>query len=119
MGRPGHSGPGDRSRRDDDRQLMLEALLSARRVLYVSWAGRSVRDNSEQPPSVLVSQLRDYLAAGWGSAVLDAAHHRASAAALQPPLLRGAGRGVAGAVGPALFTHAREWRAAHTRAGRR
>ena len=45
---------------------MLEALLSARRVLYVSWAGRSVRDNSEQPPSVLVSQLRDYLAAGWG-----------------------------------------------------
>ncbi|MEG2630558.1 MAG: exodeoxyribonuclease V subunit gamma, partial [Comamonas sp.] len=65
MALPGQLRPGDRARRDDDRQLMLEALLSARRMLYISWAGRSVRDNSEQPPSVLVSQLRDYLAAGW------------------------------------------------------
>jgi exodeoxyribonuclease V gamma subunit len=38
---------------------MLESLLSARRVLYVSWCGHSVRDNSAQAPSVLVSQLRD------------------------------------------------------------
>jgi exodeoxyribonuclease V gamma subunit len=29
-----------------------------------------VRDNSEQPPSVLVSQLRDYLSAGWGKVVV-------------------------------------------------
>ena len=58
--------PGDRSRRDDDRQLMLEALLSAREVLYISWCGHSVRDNSEQPPSVLVSQLRDEIDALWG-----------------------------------------------------
>ncbi|WP_426194045.1 exodeoxyribonuclease V subunit gamma [Massilia sp. DWR3-1-1] len=62
---PGMARPGDRSRRDDDRYLMLEALLSARDKLYVSWVGRNVRDNSEQPPSVLVSQLRDYLLAGW------------------------------------------------------
>jgi exodeoxyribonuclease V gamma subunit len=62
----GMSRPGDRSRRDDDRQLMLEALLSARQVLYVSWSGRSVRDNSEQPPSVLVSQLRDEIDLLWG-----------------------------------------------------
>jgi exodeoxyribonuclease V gamma subunit len=66
MGLPGMSRPGDRSRRDDDRQLMLEALLSARQVLYVSWSGRSVRDNSEQPPSVLVSQLRDEIDLLWG-----------------------------------------------------
>ncbi|MFM7024928.1 MAG: exodeoxyribonuclease V subunit gamma [Limnohabitans sp.] len=66
MGLPGMSRPGDRSRRDDDRQLMLEALLSARQVLYVSWSGRSVRDNSEQPPSVLVSQLRDEIDLIWG-----------------------------------------------------
>ena len=70
MALPGQHRPGDRSRRDDDRQLMLEALLSARRVLYVSWTGRSARDNIEQPPSVLVSQLRDYLSAGWGGDVL-------------------------------------------------
>lgn len=66
MGLPGMNRPGDRSRRDDDRQLMLEALLSARQVLYVSWSGRSVRDNSEQPPSVLVSQLRDEIDLLWG-----------------------------------------------------
>ncbi len=66
MGLNGMSRPGDRSRRDDDRQLMLEALLSARQVLYVSWSGRSVRDNSEQPPSVLVSQLRDEIDLLWG-----------------------------------------------------
>jgi exodeoxyribonuclease V gamma subunit len=54
---------------------MLDALLSARSKLYISWAGRHVRDNSEQPPSVLVSQLRDYLRQGWqgeGSAGLCA-----------------------------------------------
>ena len=57
--------PGDRSRREDDRYLFLEALLSARAALYISWVGRSVRDNAERPPSVLVNQLRDHLAAGW------------------------------------------------------
>src|SRR5690606_24296560 len=57
--------PGDRSRREDDRYLLLEALLSAREQLYVSWVGRSVRDNSEKPPSVLIGQLRDHLASGW------------------------------------------------------
>ena len=66
MGLPGMARPGDRSRRDDDRQLMLEALLSARQALYVSWSGRSVRDNSAQPPSVLVSQLRDEIDLLWG-----------------------------------------------------
>lgn len=57
--------PGDRSRREDDRYLFLEALLSARSRLYVSFSGRSIRDNSAQPPSVLVGQLRDHIAAGW------------------------------------------------------
>jgi exodeoxyribonuclease V gamma subunit len=56
--------PGDRSRREDDRYLLLEALLSAREGLYISWVGRSIRDNSERPPSVLVGQLRDHLS-GW------------------------------------------------------
>jgi len=104
MGLPGQGRPGDRSRRDDDRQLMLEALLSARRVLYVSWTGHSVRDNSEQPPSVLVSQLRDYLAAGWTGDVLKdrTTHHP-----LQPFSRRYFEPGTE------LFTHAREWRAAH------
>jgi exodeoxyribonuclease V gamma subunit len=48
--------PGDRSRREDDRYLLLEALLSARDQLYISWVGRSIRDNSERPASVLIGQ---------------------------------------------------------------
>jgi len=57
--------PGDRSRREDDRYLFLEALLSAREQLYISWVGRSIRDDSERPPSVLVSQLQDHLDSLW------------------------------------------------------
>ncbi|MGB8971479.1 MAG: exodeoxyribonuclease V subunit gamma, partial [Pseudomonas capeferrum] len=64
--------PGDRSRREDDRYLLLEALLSARDQLYVSWVGRSIRDNSERPASVLIGQLRDHVAAGWRLAGTDA-----------------------------------------------
>lgn len=49
------SRPGDRSRRDDDRYLFLESLLSARSCLSLSYIGRSIRDNSSLPPSVLVT----------------------------------------------------------------
>ena len=56
---------GDRSRREDDRYLFLEALMSARERLYISWQGHRATDNTEQPPSVLVAQLIDYLNAGW------------------------------------------------------
>ena len=41
--------------------LFLEALLSARDVLYLSWVGRNQRDDSVAPPSVVVSELREYL----------------------------------------------------------
>ena len=70
--------PGDRSRREDDRYLFLEALLSARDQLYISWVGRSIRDDSERPPSVLVAQLQDHLNGLWqvagapGTRVTDA-----------------------------------------------
>ncbi|MGI4849115.1 MAG: exodeoxyribonuclease V subunit gamma, partial [Janthinobacterium lividum] len=102
LARPGMARPGDRSRRDDDRYLMLEALLSARAKLYVSWAGRNVRDNSEEPPSVLVSQLRDYLQAGFACdlAAMTTEHP------LQPFGRRYFERG-------GLVTYAREWRIAH------
>ena len=56
---------GDRSRREDDRYLFLEAVLSARQKLYISWQGHRSTDNSEQPPSVLVAQLIEFLHAGW------------------------------------------------------
>ncbi|MBB5607281.1 MULTISPECIES: exodeoxyribonuclease V subunit gamma [unclassified Janthinobacterium] len=104
---PGMARPGDRSRRDDDRYLMLEALLAARDKLYISWVGRNVRDNAEQPPSVLVSQLRDYLAAGWS---LDRHLHTLTTEhALQPFSRRYFEDG-------GLLTYAGEWRVAHTEA---
>ncbi|WP_445776862.1 exodeoxyribonuclease V subunit gamma [Shewanella sp.] len=57
-----HFGPkkGDRSRRLDDRYLFLEALLSARQQLYISYIGHSERDNAERIPSMLVSELVEY-----------------------------------------------------------
>lgn len=59
--------PGDRSLRDEDRYLFLEALLSARDVFYISYVGQSIKDNSTIPPSVLVSELIDYCEQGFSS----------------------------------------------------
>ncbi|MCJ7596358.1 MAG: exodeoxyribonuclease V subunit gamma, partial [Desulfobacterales bacterium] len=69
-----HPRPGDRSRRHADRFLFLEALLSARERLYVSYVGQDIQDNSRLQPSVLVSELMDYLNQGFiveGREILD------------------------------------------------
>lgn len=85
MALPGRHRPGDRSRRDDDRYLFLEALLSARRQLLISWCGRNVRDNTTRPPSVLVGQLRDYLDAVYaGQGKYKASHLLTTQHPLQP-----------------------------------
>jgi exodeoxyribonuclease V gamma subunit len=60
-----HPRRGDRSLRDEDRYLFLEAILSARDGLYISYVGQSVRDNSEIPPSVLVSEFLDAIERGF------------------------------------------------------
>ncbi|MFG1495630.1 exodeoxyribonuclease V subunit gamma [Saccharospirillum sp. HFRX-1] len=58
---------GDRSRRGDDRYLFLEALLSARDAIYLSYQGRDVTNNTERQPSLVLTELFDYLhsATGW------------------------------------------------------
>ena len=56
---------GDRARREDDRYLFLEALLSARDAIYFSHVSRSPRDNSELPPSVLLAELEQAVATGF------------------------------------------------------
>jgi len=61
-----HPKPGDRSTRKDDKYLFLETLLSARNRLYISYIGQDIHDNSSIPPSVLVSELMDYLIDGYG-----------------------------------------------------
>ncbi len=53
--------PGDRSKRDDDRYLFLEALMCAGRFFYISYIGRDIQDNAPKPPSVLVNELLEYV----------------------------------------------------------
>jgi exodeoxyribonuclease V gamma subunit len=114
--------PGDRSRREDDRYLFLEALLSARQQLYISWVGRSIRDDSERPASVLVSQLRDHLDAVW-SLPLATDTRVSGALTTRHPLQpfsrdyfpdRGGDSAIAGVLATGeLFSYDREWLAAH------
>ena len=69
-----HPQPGDRSRRNDDRYLFLEAILSARNILYTSYIGQNIQDNSTIPPSVVISELMDYIQQGFtisGQKILD------------------------------------------------
>jgi exodeoxyribonuclease V gamma subunit len=102
--------PGDRSRRDDDRYLFLEALLSARERLHISWIGRSIQDNSERPPSVLVSQLRDHIEACWQLSE-DAQQTKLLAALTVEHKLQAFNRDYFGKdpANSPLFTYAREW----------
>jgi exodeoxyribonuclease V gamma subunit len=71
--------PCDPSRRDEDRYLFLEALLSARQRLLITWQGEDPRDGSKSPPSVVVGELLDAIEASFY---------------LSPPPLTGGGRGV-------------------------
>ncbi|GAO30632.1 exodeoxyribonuclease V subunit gamma [Geofilum rubicundum] len=59
--RSGHHQPGDRSIKNNDKHLFLETVLAAKEKLYISYLGRSTKDNSELPPSSLVEELVDYL----------------------------------------------------------
>ncbi|MBU0544983.1 MAG: exodeoxyribonuclease V subunit gamma, partial [Proteobacteria bacterium] len=62
----GDPRPGDRSKKKDDKYLFLEALISARKIFYISYVGQSIQDNTPIPPSVLVSELLDYVREGFG-----------------------------------------------------
>ena len=102
--------PGDRSRREDDRYLFLEALLSARERLHISWVGKSIQDNSARAPSVLVSQLRDHLLAGWRLHQQEGPQALLRALTVEHPL-QAFSPSYFGTTpeSSALFTYAREW----------
>ena len=55
---------GDRNVRENDKHLFLETLLSARKYLYLSYVGQSVKDNTPLPPSLMVDELVDYIEEG-------------------------------------------------------
>lgn len=52
---------GDRSRREDDRYMFLQSLLSAEEQLYISYVGQNKKDDSAIEPSVVVTELLDYV----------------------------------------------------------
>ncbi len=52
---------GDRSTRDDDRHMFLEAVVAARDALLVTHTGQDIRDGRPLAPSVAVAELLDCL----------------------------------------------------------
>lgn len=58
---PHHPQTGDRNKREEDRNLFLDLLLAAKDRFYISYTGKSIRNNDDLPPSVMVSELLDYL----------------------------------------------------------
>ncbi len=68
-----HPRVGDRDPRDEDRYLLLEALMAARDAVLVFWTGHDVRTNETIAPAVPIGELIDVLEAsflpprGWDS----------------------------------------------------
>lgn len=65
-----HPRRGDRARRNDDRYLFLESILSAEDKLYLSYIGKDIRKNEELAPSALIYELTDVLAGMTGTTSL-------------------------------------------------
>ncbi|SUA44200.1 putative exodeoxyribonuclease V [Neisseria zoodegmatis] len=79
-----HPQKGDRARRDDDRYLFLEAVMSARDILYLSYIGRDIRNDQPLAPSALLGELIDTLAAMTGRAAQELHAHWVKQHPLQP-----------------------------------
>ena len=62
---------GDRSRRDDDRYLFLECLLNAREQLYLSYIGKSIKNDDTLAASTVVYEFIDTIAAMVGASSKD------------------------------------------------
>jgi exodeoxyribonuclease V gamma subunit len=105
-----HPRRGDRQRRHDDRNLFLDLLLAARRVVHLSHTGRSVRDNSPLPPSVLVDELLDVLVPAIAADPDDAASLQVARARLvvEHPLQPFAAEAFRRDADPRLRSHDRE-----------
>jgi exodeoxyribonuclease V gamma subunit len=63
---------GDRSRRGDDRYLFLEALMSARESFYLSYQAFGVQKNNPREPSVVLTELVDYVEKAYGAILVRA-----------------------------------------------
>ena len=52
---------GDRDKKETDKYLFLDTVLSARERLYLSYIGQNIKDNTELPPSIVLDIFDDYL----------------------------------------------------------
>ncbi|MEY4608543.1 MAG: hypothetical protein RL625_760 [Gemmatimonadota bacterium] len=68
---------GDRSLREDDRQLFLDLAMAAEDTLILTWSGYEAATNAERARSVVVDELLDHLAT-------QGAPHRVIQHPLQP-----------------------------------
>lgn len=91
--------PGDRSPRADDRYQFLEALLSARSHLYLSYVGQSIRTNEELYPSTVLGELLEVLAE----------HYRVTDLVVAQPLQPFSPRYFTGSADSRLFSHDRHF----------
>ena len=55
----------DPSPREEDRRVFAEAIFAAREQLVVTYIGRSIKNDAEQPPSVVISELLDTIDAAY------------------------------------------------------
>ncbi|MCF7792163.1 MAG: exodeoxyribonuclease V subunit gamma [Victivallales bacterium] len=51
----------DPSSKNEERYMFLEGLVSTTEELYISYIGRSVKDNTKKLPSIVVSELKEYI----------------------------------------------------------
>ncbi len=58
--------PGDRDARLDSRQQLLDAVMSARRNLIITYSGHNVHTNADIPPSIPLQELLDVASVASG-----------------------------------------------------
>lgn len=63
--------PGERNRKNEDRNLFLESIMAASEIHYCSYIGQSPVDNEEIPPSTIVSEWADMLSKATGTDTTD------------------------------------------------
>ncbi|CAN5212684.1 exodeoxyribonuclease V subunit gamma [soil metagenome] len=62
---------GDPSSRSEERAALLDAVMSAREALLVTYTGRDPRDGSKRSPALVVEELLDVLRTGCGAEAVD------------------------------------------------
>lgn len=58
--------PTERNRKNEDRNLFLESILSSKEEFYISYIGRSRQDNEAIPPSPIVGEWLEFLSGETG-----------------------------------------------------